>query len=692
MGQKKISIVIPYKEAESLTAVWAREEARIDFRKETERAARCTTAFAAVELKKYLQKTLVEAEVSFLSHLPEENFFISLRIVHKASKDDRYSIEPCPGGVMITGQGRAGLLYGAYELLHMQGWRWYAPGRDGEIAPEPKNELKIPPEKLEYAPDMSLGRGFYFEGVSKESSELWRWMARNRLNLATFRPATGPLGNKLGMIFRVGGHIFEAILDPDRMMPSGRTLWEEHTDWYGLPADGKRKKEKALATQFCVSQPDLLEFLGDELLDYLTGQWKEAEQVDIWGFDTWGSNCACEGCKSLGNGTDQTLFLLSSLRETINKARSDGRLEQDIKLVMCGYEGTSTISGPVNPFPSNLIEAGDYVTFFPINRCYAHGFTDSGCGTNKPYAEALKSWFMHKPHMPVMVGEYYNVSKYEDLPILFSNCMKKDFPDYYASGVQGMTYMHLPVVNWGMRTLTQLLYARLAWDINSDVNALLEEYFHKWYGPYEAEMRKVYELIEKAWRNCADWRNWGHKSVLTKLQAWDGAIPVEPMLMDNHFVTASAAVESGSKAIKRMQEAKRILDGVRARERQSGADRSSLSIETAANPLEAAKIERDAAYEMRLGEDFRLLLYGIDVMVIMTELIAYYDALYRKETDAAEIAWKKIEEVEEKLDSYYIPIGFESPGVGVVSRDALTRSQVRDLLRRIRKQGRGTLL
>jgi len=53
------------------------------------------------------------------------------------------------------------------------------------------------------------------------------------VELAVAEPAT------LDMTFNVGGHIFETIVAPDRVMPPGKTLWEEHPQWYGLPASGR---------------------------------------------------------------------------------------------------------------------------------------------------------------------------------------------------------------------------------------------------------------------------------------------------------------------------------------------------------------------------------------------------------------------------------------------------------------------
>jgi len=66
----------------------------------------------------------------------------------------------------------------------------------------------------------------------------------------------------------------------------------------------------------------------------------------------------------------------------------------------------------------------------------------------------------------------------------------------------------------------------------------------------------------------------------------------------------------------------------------------------------------------------------------MTGLAKYHTALLNGNSADAEAAWQDVEAGAARLDSYYIPILL---GDGVVeSRDALTRSQVRELLRRIR--------
>ena len=252
---KSLTVVVPFAGADRETAVWAQQEDSIDFRRETEKAARCTSAFAALELQHYLTETLRGSSVSFAAERPPSGFFIELHIAEPASRIEKFSFARSGNGLVISAHNRISLLYGVYELLRLQGWRWYAPGKAGEIAPLPFDELRLPPEGQSFAPSFALGRGIDFSGISKESAELTLRMVRNRLDAGGYRPNTGALARKLGLSMVAGGHIFETILNPDRVLPSGKTLWEAHEPWYGLPADGTRAKSRALRTEFCMSQP-----------------------------------------------------------------------------------------------------------------------------------------------------------------------------------------------------------------------------------------------------------------------------------------------------------------------------------------------------------------------------------------------------------------------------------------------------
>lgn len=682
---ENLTIVVPFEGASCYVPIWAFEEKKIDFRRDRQRAERCTMSFAAMELEKYIKRTVQGICVQFSEKLPEQGVFIQLAVSEPARREEKewYSLEPCGQGVAIHGNSRAGLLYGAYEFLKLQGWQWLAPGEEGEIAPIPAGCLVFPQEKLEFKPAMPVKRGFHMEGVSKESEELCCWMARNRLNTVGLRPGTSAPAKKLGMYLQAGGHIFEEILDPDKPTASGKTFWEEHRDWYGLPAGGAREKEKALKTQFCTTNEELMEFLGSALVRLAMDEWKDADQIDLWGFDTWGMTCTCEACSSLGNGSDGMLRFLSAMRGCLGRAREEGCLDHDVTLIMCSYEGTATLQPPMNPISGYLASSGDFVTFAPINRCYVHGMFEEGCETNRRYREALKGWLACTPSIPVLVCEYYNVSKFEDLPLLFNKSMAADLPGYFHHGVGGMYYMHVPLVNWGMRTVTQNLFAAFTWDPSLNMPSYLEQFLAAWYGPYALPMKAVYSAVEKAWTHCSQWRAWASDSVLSALQQWDGAKPPAPLALDSHFPSMEAAAENGLRSQKLLEEAAAALNAIYAKAKDDSAKVRPVEAGIPLNPVQARKSVGAALYEQRLGEDRRLLRYGLDTMTLMTGLVRYYIALYEGDSYTEEL-WADIEAVADKLDLCYMPIDFQFPGAGLVSRDALTRSQLGQVLKRCR--------
>ncbi|MEI6425704.1 MAG: hypothetical protein WCP55_26050, partial [Lentisphaerota bacterium] len=118
-----IVIELPFSGADKSTVIWANEEDKIDFMKEPARAARCTLSFAAVELKNHLSK-IIDAEIVFASQSNGNDMRIKLDIQDSSSKNGAFIFEPLANGLIITGLGRAGVLYGTYEFLRIQGWRW----------------------------------------------------------------------------------------------------------------------------------------------------------------------------------------------------------------------------------------------------------------------------------------------------------------------------------------------------------------------------------------------------------------------------------------------------------------------------------------------------------------------------------------------------------------------------------------
>ena len=104
----KIRIILPYAEADSQAGLWAISEEETDFRNDPVGAARCTVAFAAMELKDHLQRCVTDAEVSVGSVPVPEAFPIFLEIESPSDPSESYELLPEENGLRIRGAGRVG--------------------------------------------------------------------------------------------------------------------------------------------------------------------------------------------------------------------------------------------------------------------------------------------------------------------------------------------------------------------------------------------------------------------------------------------------------------------------------------------------------------------------------------------------------------------------------------------------------
>ena len=672
---ENITITLPFEDAKTQTERRAGMEDTIDFRKDPDGAVMCTLSYAASELARYLHK-LKPVMVSFdTARAQITGFRIDISCGDAPKSDCGYTIARTESGMALHGNGRVGALYAVDTVLNAQGIRWYYPGQEGEIVPENVQELAVPAKACTFEPAMRDGRGLDLFAPLKDSAQFLLWMARNRMNITAEHTYTAALGDKLGMTFRIGGHMFEPFLDPDRPLADGRTIWEAHPEWYGLPPSGVRSKKDVLSNQFCVSQDSLNDYLAEILIGRLRGMWRHVDRLDIWGFDNGhGSSCQCQACKKLGNDSDRALHFLSELRKRLDRASDI----HPVTLVACAYEGTKTMDPPSKPIPENLF-AHDCVVCYPIHRCYCHDFDDPACSTNSWYQKQILPWLEQKPRLPMIMGEYYNVSKYEDLPLVFAERIRHELPLYIHWGFTSITYMHPPLYNWGVRALNHMLFAELSWDPSADSDALVQEYFDKLYGQYAPQLRRVYDLVEKASVHVGNYRNWWY-SVLDSLLRWNGGKPVRMLNLTDHFSDYAELVETLKRELDMRQGALCMLENVIQRVKRENLVFGAPT--EAVTPEQVAKELAGAALPSRLYELRRSLIYGVDELHLFTLVVQEYVLASQEKDDP--VMWEEIEHVYDKLAGYFYPHRYISREIEAFCDDALTRSQLRIVVDRRR--------
>jgi len=528
---------------------------------------------------------------------------------------------------VIKGSDRVGALYGVYAYLEALGIRFYGLGEQGTVYPDSPVEL---PRKIDLAgqPDY-LTRGFW-AWEDRGDRTFFLWMARNRLNFWT-AASTRDLHflKKLGMKLTAGGHdIIHHCLSFQGQYPYNHpkftgdedkpadpyavgaeyagdtngdgklTFFEAHPEWYGLQ-DGKRSNNIRRDTHgdnYCTSNADATHELAKNFAQQcIDGEWHYTDIVNFWMLDgaRW---CQCEACKKQGSPTDRLMRVVHAALTALGEAREQGRLKRDVQLSTLAYQ--NTLAPPTKPLPEGFDYSHCSVTFFPIRRCYVHALADPACTeTNMPLCDKLQGWTTGPGRHytgSMFIGEYYNVSSLKSLPIVYPTIMAADIPWYYRIGAKHFHYMHTPTRLWGTWTLNQFLLARLLWNVDTDADALLDDYFTRYYPTTAKRAREFYRRLEYAFANIKALKHYvvlNDSSYALRTQLTQSTKPIFPM--DHlHYEVHRPVLNDGPDLVE-------IVD----------------AMGQAARQIDDALIEcTDATERARLMEDKRRFDYG-DAMI-----------------------------------------------------------------------------
>lgn len=500
----------------------------------------CTHCFAAMELQRYLRRmTGLEADFAIAVAPPATGDVFLVGTSDHGEKQlgpEGYRIESGRRGgrqlVSIAGGGRVGTLYGVYDLLYRLGCRWFSPGEIGEEVPR----IDVIPDINVVEQPSFITRGF-LAWEDRGDPDFLLWMARNRMNYWCVEQKGHGLMRKLGIRVVAGLHdAEERFLNPAGEYPyahprfpagagkprdpyalsaeyqgdadhDGKLCYfEAHPEWYAF--DGNRRIpgiKGMLGTNYCTSNRDATaEFMKNYVAALVDGPYRDADIVRFWTLDG-GRWCQCPACKAAGSQTDRNLALVHRLDQEIQQARTAGRIHRPISMTFLAY--ADVLEPPLRPLPADFSYPRCAATFYPINRCYVHPLDDVTCEANARYQAQLQGWAVAPARHfqgQICIGEYYNVSVFKSLPIVFMHTMARDIPSYYAVGARHFDYMHVTTKNWGSKALTNYQMARQIWDVRCDCPKLWDDYFAKRYGAAATRMRSFYESLEQMLANVTE--------------------------------------------------------------------------------------------------------------------------------------------------------------------------------------------
>ncbi len=371
----------------------------------------------------------------------------------------------------IVALDRAGLRYGVCDLLEQIGVRWYMPTEMGEHIPH-KDTITFETFQNLENPDFIL-RDMWLAYGGRPDEELAvyeRWRRRNRMG-----GVEAEMGHNMGRIVRVDDYAevhpeYFPLIDGERMIPTRRHGWQP-----------------------CTSNPEVIQIATEKARAAFT------EDPDLWSYslspnDGWGGWCQCEECVALdppqfrdatrhGKGRRMLAFA-NAVAERLEETHPDRRV------AFYAYAPTVEPPGDLKAHPNVAIAVAHYGSmadkFRPI--------TDPTSPRNADYIPIVEGWA--KVTDEIFAREYYTA-----LPgpsdglarVATAYALVEDIPWYHEHNVVGINSEAISV--WGNAGLNFYMAAKMMWDVETDVEATLDDYFTGMYGPAAAPMREYFETI-----------------------------------------------------------------------------------------------------------------------------------------------------------------------------------------------------
>lgn len=458
-----------------------------------------------------------------------------IRLHHGASGDGFVRLSDAQG-LTLRGDGPRGLLYAVYDLLEALGCRWVSPGLAGEALPRFDHVL-LPHEANAERPALAgrcltIGHDLFLA-----QAEAWIvWAARNRLNtifvhttpqrlalgacrLSLWRRQRAkllPLLRERGMTLELGGHGLSALL-PRHLFSSDPELFR---------FDGQRRSSDY---NFCPSNPQTLAVLKGNAAAFFT-TYPEAAVYHLWADDLHGGGwCHCEHCAGL-SASEQALLAINAVAEALAECNPAAHL------AYLAYHDTA------HPPQSIVPNANVCLCYAPRSRSYAHGIGDAFSDVNRQYAAELAAnltaFRAAGRGQTARVFEYYldGILFKSTIPPL-GETLRADLRYYRDAGMHTVQALLTADRAYLVAPLNAYLFARLAWNSDQTVEALLRQYSAV-RAPRSAEsLHKAYEVLEASWRLTLDIRADEQRSAQTTAVQAD-----EQATRQNFFARAVAFV------------------------------------------------------------------------------------------------------------------------------------------------------
>ena len=371
-------------------------------------------------------------------------------------------------GISMYDEG--GSLNAVCEFLHQQGMRWYLPGELGTVVPQMKT-IALPTINKTVRPDFALRHWMWssYNGGTRDQI-LWE----RHLGLSAG-------GEVIGVSAVVHGH---------QNVHMRKAMQEAHPEYYAL-IGGKRDTDHRESGTACYSSKGLEE----ETIRYARAVLDHFGEpaVSLWPQDGF-RKCQCDLCRDQ-SPSDLVWGFINRVATEVYKTHPD-------KLVTGG-----AYTPYVDP-PASVAKFSPNVVVF-IASIQRPGFADDG--NWKLFQDRIGAWQakLAPGHIIRNSNNRYTLSappkERVPFPVIHPHGIAREF--HMMKGISMGDWNEVSRVKldsehqqaWrapGLDHLNLYVQARMLWDAQLDIDALLGEYYTLFYGPAASRMQAAFTFAE----------------------------------------------------------------------------------------------------------------------------------------------------------------------------------------------------
>ena len=420
-----------------------------------------------------LQSRLYDVLGYYLPHSKTaEDKFIAIDMGTADVADNGYTIKADGDKIYIDGTGVRGTLYGVYRFLEeFCGYKVYT--QNLSVLPKADSILVPADTDIKYEPF------FEYAETDWKSPRDWNYSVANGLTGGSYRRLPDYMG---GTVNYLGGlcHTFTSTFcNADK-------YFGEHPEYFAL-RDGKRIKD-----QLCLTNPDTLEIVKNEVLDLLRREHDPSASLQIVSL-TQADNqkyCQCKNCVAFekAHGGVQSATMLNFVNQVADVVKEAGYNNVGIDTFAYQY----TRKAPTGIVPrDNMI-----VRLCTIECCFSHALDDPKCKINVDLMKDLDDW--SKICDRIYVWDY--TTNYAHTCCLFPDfgVIQKNIQIFYEHNVKGVYEEGNYYINDCDTEFGELRAYMLSkcmqnpyCDIDEEVNGFLNAY----YGPGGKYIRKALDMF-----------------------------------------------------------------------------------------------------------------------------------------------------------------------------------------------------